>query len=413
MTSLQKNLFEETIKQFIESNLEKLHRVTVKIRGQMAQRRRNKGPRSNEGTTDDDDDANLLVLFSVYGFIEGGGSGMNELEGDIQNLIRERREILKERIYFLHEYDDYFKDVTALRVLDSSEADAFAFTRGSRTGNGMNTTDEAAIFGVMVAVGFLIFLAVTTTNAMLRRDKILEAHLNYSKVGSAGGGTTENPRFQAYPGTVERRSFLQKKNRRSVTFADADDDSLDFAAAYGPGAEAMVRLSCVAPPGSMGVAIRESWDYPVVYDMQPGGPMSDKLRKLDKILAVDDVDTRGMTGDQFTQLLQAKNDYEKTISFLRKATKKEDVGLERLTYLAPPGSMGVAIEASVDYPVVFAMDSSCAMNGKLQVMDKILAVDDIDTKNMSKDEFTELLQTKNDCEKTIHILRKGVENVIV
>merc|ERR1712008_83603 len=81
-----------------------------------------------------------------------------------------------------------------------------------------------------------------------------------------------------------------------------------------------VRGECVAPPGSMGVAIRETDDFPVVFDMKPGGPMDGKLKQFDKVVKVDDVDTKGMSGDDFTKLLDTKNNCEKKIHYLRRVS---------------------------------------------------------------------------------------------
>ena len=78
---------------------------------------------------------------------------------------------------------------------------------------------------------------------------------------------------------------------------------------------------CHAPPGKLGVVIDTTRLGPVIYQVKEGSPLQGLVFPGDRIIAVDDIDTRGMTASNITKIMARKANVERKITV---ASKKEE-----------------------------------------------------------------------------------------
>lgn len=71
---------------------------------------------------------------------------------------------------------------------------------------------------------------------------------------------------------------------------------------------------CVAPPGKLGVVIDTTKHGPVVHMVKEGSPLEHVIFPGDRILSIDEVDTRGMTASGVTRVMAKKIHHERTIT---------------------------------------------------------------------------------------------------
>lgn len=74
---------------------------------------------------------------------------------------------------------------------------------------------------------------------------------------------------------------------------------------------------CFAPPGKLGVAIDTVSGHPVVHRVREDSPLSGVLRRLDVIVAVDEVDTTNMNAAEVTSLVAKRMNQTRKIRFMR------------------------------------------------------------------------------------------------
>jgi len=110
-------------------------------------------------------------------------------------------------------------------------------------------------------------------------------------------------------GSGDDGNLLSKDNDRSKIQVKEDKITL--------------QSECVAPPGKLGVAIDIINGHPVVHKIKTGSPLDGVLRRLDKIVAIDDIDTTSMTAAAVTQLMVKKMNKERKITFIRGHSGKD------------------------------------------------------------------------------------------
>lgn len=96
-----------------------------------------------------------------------------------------------------------------------------------------------------------------------------------------------------------------------ITF---DDDSIVSKLSGNPSA---LKAVCFAPPGKLGVAIDTINRNPVVHRVSDGSPLTGILRRLDVIIAVDDVDTTSMSAAEVTSLMTKRMGTSRKITYMR------------------------------------------------------------------------------------------------
>ena len=86
---------------------------------------------------------------------------------------------------------------------------------------------------------------------------------------------------------------------------------------------------CFAPPGKLGVAIDTVSGHPVVHRVREDSPLSGVLRRLDVIIAVDEVDTTNMNAADVTSLVAKRMDATRKIRFLRGKASEDCLAAEK------------------------------------------------------------------------------------
>jgi len=82
----------------------------------------------------------------------------------------------------------------------------------------------------------------------------------------------------------------------------------------------LIRRDCFAPKGKLGVVIDTTKDGPVVFEIKPGSVVEGVLFPGDKIIAVDDVDTRHMSASAVTQIMARRMNHRRKITVLSDAS---------------------------------------------------------------------------------------------
>ena len=81
--------------------------------------------------------------------------------------------------------------------------------------------------------------------------------------------------------------------------------------------EGSITAECFAPPGKLGVAIDTINGQPVVHRVRDFSPLAGVLRRLDIIIAVDDVKTTSMSAAEVTSLMAKKMGKTRKITYMR------------------------------------------------------------------------------------------------
>jgi len=93
-------------------------------------------------------------------------------------------------------------------------------------------------------------------------------------------------------------SFTQAKQREE----DTDEVQSKF------------ERSCVAPPGKLGIVVDTTKNGPVVHMVREESPLRTSIFPGDKIIAIDDIDTRGMTASGVTKIMGRRIEEDRKIT---------------------------------------------------------------------------------------------------
>ena len=74
----------------------------------------------------------------------------------------------------------------------------------------------------------------------------------------------------------------------------------------------------IAPPGKLGVVIDSSEHGPVVFQVKAGSPLENMVFPGDRIVAIDEIDTRRLTASNVTKIMARKCDEERVIKVFSK-----------------------------------------------------------------------------------------------
>ena len=79
----------------------------------------------------------------------------------------------------------------------------------------------------------------------------------------------------------------------------------------------MIRSECIAPPGKLGVSIYPVDGLPVVFKVKKDSPLYGLLFHMDRIVAIDEIDTSSMTAADVTRVIVSRMKLHRTITYLR------------------------------------------------------------------------------------------------
>ena len=88
--------------------------------------------------------------------------------------------------------------------------------------------------------------------------------------------------------------------------------------------EQRIERVCTAPPGKLGVVIDTTKMGPVVYQVKDESPLKGLVFPGDRIIRVDDIDTRGMTASNITKIMARKADLQRRITVSSKKNVKNE-----------------------------------------------------------------------------------------
>merc|ERR1712232_201600 len=77
-----------------------------------------------------------------------------------------------------------------------------------------------------------------------------------------------------------------------------------------------IRREHIAPAGKLGVVIDTTKYGPVVHDVKSGSPLEGVLFRGDRIIMIDDEDTRTLTASAVTKIMARKMNVQRTITVL-------------------------------------------------------------------------------------------------
>lgn len=226
------------------------------------------------------------------------------------------------------------------------------------------------------------------------------------------------------------------------------------------GATSTVVLNILAPPGKLGVIVDNPPQGGCAYvvEIRESCPIRDEIHTEDRIIAVDDKDVQRMSATNICKLLERKSrNAQRKITVLREASTSHFDGTmdgreqhngslhlpigamggrdsnsdhaqadtlpensaaqcnvtreERIEIVVPSGRLGVVL-LSPDPPeagpaFISDISNDSPLLDKIQMGDKIVAIDDEDVRNMSAKNVSQLLGSKsNKTERKIMVLRQ-------
>jgi C-terminal processing protease CtpA/Prc len=74
----------------------------------------------------------------------------------------------------------------------------------------------------------------------------------------------------------------------------------------------------LAPKGKLGVVIDTTKHGPVVFQVKDGSPLQGAVFPGDRIIAIDDIDTTGMTANNITTIMSRKAELGRRITVVSK-----------------------------------------------------------------------------------------------
>ena len=193
-----------------------------------------------------------------------------------------------------------------------------------------------------------------------------------------------------------------------------------------------VLLDIIIPPGKLGIVIETPPQGGCAYICQIKDfcPVRDDVHLEDRIIAVDDEDVQTMNAVKLSKMLASRSgNAVRKITVLRFVTSdhnamtigedpvavaKEDGTGDRIDVLAPPGKLGVML-LSPEPPeppgpaFVQYIRADSPFVDKIKFGDRIIAVDDEDVREMSAEDVSKLLCSKNSNSRRISFLRENIE----
>ena len=99
-----------------------------------------------------------------------------------------------------------------------------------------------------------------------------------------------------------------------LTYDDASKVAAKHAARGTMQTDAGFIRVCQAPPGKLGVIIDTTKNGPVVHQVKAGSPLEGIIYAGDRIISIDEIDTRGMTASNVTKIMAKKCDVPRKIT---------------------------------------------------------------------------------------------------
>ena len=174
----------------------------------------------------------------------------------------------------------------------------------------------------------------------------------------------------------------------------------------------------IAPEGKLGVVVSNSpqGGPPRVVDLRKDSPLLEKVQLGDEIIAIDDEDVQHMSSVEVSKMIARKSkNPSRKLTILRKEERQEleplplevePASIERIGVIAPKGKLGLALQNSSDGAFVSEVLEGSVLEGKVQLNDIIISVDDMNVKNLKAFHVSKILASKSEnSERKIVVLR--------
>ncbi|KAL3823041.1 hypothetical protein ACHAXA_005229 [Cyclostephanos tholiformis] len=193
-----------------------------------------------------------------------------------------------------------------------------------------------------------------------------------------------------------------------------------------------VLLDVIIPSGKLGIVLDTPPQGGCAYvcKIKDFCPVRDLIRLEDRIIAVDDEDVQTINAVKLSKMLARRSgNAARKITVLRVVTAdrsagtagedpiavaKEDLTANRIDVVAPPGMLGVVL-ISPEPPeppgpaFVHDIRADSPLVDKIQLGDRIITVDDEIVREMSAEDVSKLLRSKNSKSRRISLLRENTE----
>ncbi len=246
---------------------------------------------------------------------------------------------------------EYFNDVGTITSVVSSEviggaSGAQKSSEGNKEGGGNKGVVAAIVVCIVIGSVFVIGLITLRKRRRRRKQSNQSTETNADTAGgmsdvggnSGGSGSSSSdsmaiskaflrsavPRFNTDsppctpPSNITAASSFSPNSMCSYVGSDGEVEILQDGLDAHP--NALIRRDVMAPPGQLGLLVKGNANTigygPAVHVIKPGSPMEGLLHVEDRIVAINDVDTREFSAEDIIQVMTDTNGSERKITVL-------------------------------------------------------------------------------------------------
>ena len=184
---------------------------------------------------------------------------------------------------------------------------------GAQDGSNDNTSSSlpvSAIAGIIIGVCVFTMIVLGSVVYWRSRKHENEGNINHDNDNQNTRGPTT--------------SLQLKTQAKDTTYGDMSVASGDYSHNFGNTADGNHNniseelVTIYTPSGKLGMIIDSPDDgAPVIHNIKDGSPIYDKINVGDRLVAVDDEDTRNMTAIKVSKLISRKSDCERKLTVIR------------------------------------------------------------------------------------------------
>jgi len=260
---------------------------------------------------DDDSDTSVEVTYTQitsYTSIEEGEDTVN----DILQLPLSTTEYQEGYINELKTLEGYDNLVSVSDIYSTSTD---TNVDGAQDGSNNNTSSSSslpvsAIAGIIIGVCVFTMILLGSVVYWRSRKHENEGNINHDNENQNTRGPTT--------------SLQLKTQAKDTTYGDMSVASGDYSHNFGNTADGNHNniseelVTIYTPSGKLGMIIDSPDDgAPVIHNIKDGSPIYDKINVGDRLVAVDDEDTRNMTAIKVSKLISRKSDCERKLTVIR------------------------------------------------------------------------------------------------
>ena len=186
----------------------------------------------------------------------------------------------------------------------------FYYQDGSNDNTSSSSLPVSAIAGIIIGVCVFIMIVLGSVVYWRSRKHENEGNINHDNENQNTRGPTT--------------SLQLKTQAKDTTYGDMSVASGDYSHNFGNTADGNHNniseelVTIYTPSGKLGMIIDSPDDgAPIIHNIKDGSPIYDKINVGDRLVAVDDEDTRNMTAIKVSKLISRKSDCERKLTVIR------------------------------------------------------------------------------------------------